>query len=72
MLGATAAASAVLYLSRGQLDPLLVAPVALGVLIGARVGARLATRVQQRVLQYGFAVVALVFATQMLLRALLG
>ena len=68
MLGATAAASAVLYLSRGQLDPLLVAPVALGVLVGARLGARLATRVPQRMLQQAFAVVALVFAVQMLLR----
>jgi uncharacterized protein len=72
MLGATATASVVLYLSRGQLDPLLAAPVALGVLVGARVGARLATRVQQRVLQYGFAVVALVFAAQMLWRTIGG
>lgn len=69
MLGATAAAGALLYLSRGQMDPLLVAPVALGVLIGARIGARLATRVPQRGLQVAFAVVALVFAAQMLWRA---
>ena len=45
MLAATAATSAVVYLAAGQLDPLLAAPVALGVIVGARVGARLAMRV---------------------------
>jgi hypothetical protein len=72
MLGATAAASAVIYYSRGQVDPLLAAPVVLGVLVGARVGARLATRVSQRSLQLVFAGVALLFAAQMLWRAATG
>jgi uncharacterized protein len=69
MLAATAAASAVLYYSRGQIDPLLAAPVVVGVFIGAQVGARLSARVSQQVLQLVFVVVSLFFAVQMLLRA---
>jgi len=69
MLGATAAASAVIYYARGQIDPLLAAPVVVGVLLGARVGARLAHAMLQARLQLIFALVALVFAAQMLLRA---
>ena len=41
MIGVTAAASAGIYLSRGDVDPRIAAPVALGVLAGALVGARL-------------------------------
>jgi uncharacterized membrane protein YfcA len=69
MLAATAAASAVIYYSRGQIDPLLAAPVVVGVVVGARVGARFASRVPQHALQLAFVGVALFFAVQMLLRA---
>lgn len=69
MLGATAAASAVLYYSRGDIDPLLAAPVVVGVFLGARVGARLAHRLPHNVLTLTFVVVAAFFAVQMLLRA---
>ena len=41
MIGVTAAASVGVYLKRGYLDPALVAPVALGVLVGAFIGAKL-------------------------------
>jgi uncharacterized protein len=70
MLGATAAASAVIYFSRGLIDPTIAAPVVIGVFIGARIGARLQPRVPQHALQLLFVVVALFFAFQMLLRAL--
>jgi uncharacterized membrane protein YfcA len=40
MIGVTAAASAGIYFSRGDISPLIAAPVALGILIGALVGAR--------------------------------
>lgn len=70
MLGATAAASAVIYYSRGQIDPLLAGPVVVGVFLGAQAGARLASRVPQAALQLVFIAVALFFAAQMLLRAL--
>jgi uncharacterized membrane protein YfcA len=69
MLGATAAASAVIYFSRGLVDPLIAAPVVVGVFIGARIGARLARRVPHNTLQLLFAAVALIFAVQMLLKA---
>ena len=69
MLGATAAASAVIYYSRGLVDPLLAAPVVVGVFIGARAGARLSHRLPQHTLQLLFVGVSLIFAAQMLLRA---
>jgi uncharacterized protein len=70
MLGATAAASVVIYEASGQLDPLLAAPVALGVFLGARTGARLSVHVSQRGLRMAFVGVAAVFAVQMFLRGL--
>jgi uncharacterized membrane protein YfcA len=68
MLGATAAASALIYYAAGLLDPVLAGPVALGVFIGARGGAFVAGLVSHEVLRYAFILVALVFAVQMLLR----
>lgn len=69
MLAATAAASAVLYFSRGDVDPALAAPVVVGVFIGARGGAWLAPRLPHRTLTLLFAAVAAFFAVQMFLRA---
>jgi uncharacterized protein len=65
MLAATAAASATVHLATGQLDPLLAAPVALGVIVGARAGADLSMRVSQDALRLAFIVVAVVFAVSM-------
>ena len=65
MLAATAAASAVVYLVSGQLDPLLAAPVALGVMVGARAGAALSMRVSQDALHLAFVAVAGIFAAGM-------
>ena len=48
MIGVTAAASAGIYLGRGDVDPQIAAPVALGVLTGALVGARLLQRISNR------------------------
>ena len=70
MLAATATASAVVYLASGQLDPLLAAPVALGVIVGARAGARLSMRLSQDVLRLAFVVIAAVFAISMFLEFL--
>jgi uncharacterized membrane protein YfcA len=70
MLAATATASAVVYLTSGRLDPLLAAPVALGVIVGAHIGARLAMRVPQEMLRLAFVAVAGVFAVSMFLRFL--
>lgn len=72
MLGATAAASAVLYLSRGQIDMILAAAVVAGVYVGATIGARYSRRVPRQVLSALFVIIAGVFAVQMLLRFLAG
>jgi uncharacterized membrane protein YfcA len=48
MIGVTAAASAGIYLGRGDVDPQIAAPVALGVLTGALVGARLLQHISNR------------------------
>lgn len=68
MLGATAVTSAMLYESSGQLEPMLAAPVALGVFLGARSGALLSRRVSPRQLRIIFVLVALYFAGQMFLQ----
>ncbi len=48
MIGVTAAASAGIYLGRGDVDPTIAVPVALGVLAGATIGARLLPRLSNR------------------------
>jgi uncharacterized membrane protein YfcA len=67
MIGVTAAASAGIYFSRGDIPPLVAAPVALGILVGALVGARLLARISNAVLRLIFLVVLLVSAIEMLL-----
>src|SRR5207248_8012613 len=46
MIGITSAASAGVYFSRGDIHPLLAAPVAVGVLVGAAGGTRLMSRLR--------------------------
>jgi uncharacterized protein len=70
MLGATAAASALLYLSRGQIDGVLAASVVAGVFIGAAAGARYSRRVRREALSILFVIVCGVFSLQMFLRFL--
>lgn len=69
MLAATAVASSVIYAARGQLSPLVAAPVALGVFLGAQVGVRLAGRLPDNGLRLAFVGVALFFAVQMVQKA---
>ena len=70
MIGVTAAASAGIYFARGDVDPLIVAPVALGILIGAVVGARVLLRSRNATIRKAFAVVLAVAAVEMILSAL--
>jgi uncharacterized membrane protein YfcA len=70
MIGITAAASAVIYLLRDQVDPYVVGPVAIGVFIGASIGSRAAHRIELRALNLLFVAVLLWTALQMLLKAL--
>jgi len=66
MIGVTAAASAGLYFARGQIDPFIAAPVALGVLGGALAGSHYLGRIQSERLRNVFVVVLLVIAAQMI------
>ncbi len=70
MIGVTAAASAGIYFSRGDIPPLVAAPVALGILIGALVGARLLVYLSNKALRLIFVPVIVVAALEMILRSL--
>ena len=70
MIGVTAAASAGIYFARGDIPPLVAAPVALGILAGAFVGARLLVHLSNRTLRLIFLPVLVVIAAQMVLRGL--
>lgn len=52
MIGVTAAASAIVYYRRGDIQPEIAAPLAVGVFLGSLIGARLAPRVQTRIVVY--------------------
>jgi uncharacterized membrane protein YfcA len=69
MIGITAAASAVVYLVRGEIDPYVAGPTAIGVFLGATVGSRASHRIPLRYLRWLFVAVLLYTAVQMLLRA---
>jgi uncharacterized membrane protein YfcA len=70
MIGVTAAASAGVYFERGDVNPLITAPVALGVLAGALGGARMLSGIEPRRLRRLFAVVVLAVGVDMLLKGL--
>ena len=70
MIGVTAAASAIVYLMRGGIDPLVAGPTAVGVFAGAMVGSRVAQRIDLRVLRLLFVAVLALTAIQMTFRAL--
>lgn len=68
MIGVTAAASAGVYFWRGDVLPLVAAPVALGVLSGAMLGARMLTRFSNATVRLIFIPVVAVVALEMLSR----
>lgn len=70
MIGITAAASAVIYLTRGQIDPYVAGPVVIGVFAGATVGSRFGHRIDLRILRLLFVVVLAYTSFEMLLRAI--
>lgn len=72
MIGVTAAASAGLYFARGQIDPFIAAPVALGVLGGALAGSRLLTRLPAHRLRRIFIAVLLLISVQMIVKGIRG
>lgn len=72
MMGVTAAASAVVYLHRGQIDPGIAMPVAVGVLLGATIGAKILMRVKADRLKVVFAAVVTFLALQMIYNGYMG
>lgn len=70
MIGVTAAASAGIYLGRGDVDPRIAAPVALGVLAGATIGARVLPRLSNRHVRLVFLPVLVIIGLQTLARGL--
>ncbi|MCL4434992.1 MAG: sulfite exporter TauE/SafE family protein [Actinobacteria bacterium] len=70
MIGVTAAASAGVYFARGQIDPVIAAPVAAGVLAGATVGSLMLGKMESKVVRMIFVVVLMVIAFEMFQRGL--
>ena len=71
MIGVTAAASAGVYFARGQIDPIIAAPVAAGVLGGSMLGAKVLGRIHSGKVRILFVVVLAVIAIEMFQRGLL-
>lgn len=72
IIGVTALAGTSVYLAAGMIDPGLVAPVMLGILLGAFVGTKLLVRLTNRVVRQFFLVVLLVVGIEMLVRGIRG
>jgi len=72
MIGVTAAASAGVYFARGQIDPVIAAPVAAGVLLGATFGARVLGRITSKTVRVVFVVVLVVISVEMLQKGIFG
>ena len=70
MIGITSAASAGIYFARGDIHPLLAAPVAVGVLTGAVLGTRLMGRMRNTTIRKAFLPVLGWLAISMILRGL--
>ncbi|GIP58641.1 sulfite exporter TauE/SafE family protein [Paenibacillus sp. FSL W8-0186] len=66
MMGVTAAASAGIYFLRGDIIPVISAPVALGVLIGATIGARIMQRLKSKTIRKLFIPIMIYVACQMI------
>jgi uncharacterized membrane protein YfcA len=68
MIGVTAAASAGIYYWRGDVTPVVAAPVAIGVLLGATLGAKLLVGAANETIRIVFVLVLGAVSVEMLLR----
>ncbi|WP_416829137.1 sulfite exporter TauE/SafE family protein [Ectobacillus polymachus] len=68
MMGVTGAASAGVYLVRGDIDPKIAAPVAIGVLIGSTIGARLMQFMKSKTIRKIFIPILAYIAIQMMIQ----
>jgi len=72
MVGVTAAASAVVYLQRGYIDPGLAMPIVVGVLIGAFIGSKILPKANVKKLRLLFSVVIFILAISMMYNGITG
>ncbi len=72
MIGVTAAASAGVYFTRGDINPFIAAPVTLGILSGTIAGTHLLRHLPGRAIRRIFVVVLAIVAFQMIWRGLAG
>lgn len=72
MMGVTAAASAGVYLLRGDIDPKIAAPVALGVLAGATIGARIMQHLKSKTIRKIFIPFLVYVSIEMIFKGLGG
>jgi uncharacterized membrane protein YfcA len=70
MIGLTAAASAGIYFSRGDIHVLIVAPVAIGVLAGAYLGTQVMAHMRNTTVRKLFLPIVVYLALSMILRGL--
>lgn len=68
LIGITAAASAGIYFTRGDINPVIVAPVAVGVLVGASLGTALTARLRNSTVRKAFLPIVIFLAISMILR----
>jgi uncharacterized membrane protein YfcA len=72
MIGVTAAASAGIYLSRGNINPVIAMPVTLGVLAGSLLGAKFLIRAKTEAIRIIFAIVIAALGVEMIYSGLTG
>jgi uncharacterized membrane protein YfcA len=68
MIGVTGAASAGVYFSRGDVNPFITGPVAVGVVLGSTIGSRILSRIHSSLLRISFVLLLVWVAIQMLLK----
>jgi uncharacterized membrane protein YfcA len=72
MIGVTAAASAGVYLLRGDIDPKIAAPVALGVLAGATLGTKIMQNLKSKTIRKIFIPVLAYVSIEMIIKGIGG
>jgi uncharacterized membrane protein YfcA len=72
IIGVTALAGTSVYLAAGTIDPGMVVPVMLGILLGAFLGTKVLVRLSNQAIRSFFLVVLLVLGIEMLIRGVRG
>ncbi|MEG0371640.1 MAG: sulfite exporter TauE/SafE family protein [Clostridium sp.] len=70
MMGVTAAASASIYFFRGDINPVIAGPVAIGVILGSLIGAKLMQKLKNKTLRLIFIPVLTYLSIEMILKGL--